>query len=91
MTYIPTAFALQAAARNSMQEKEVAKRANFIIQNGNLMDEEILKDYLAEFAVHLVAVVCSAVSEVFLTEEQIGEMMNEIAEFEQMSKDISKE
>lgn len=91
MTYVPTALALSVAARQSIQEAEVAKRAAFIITNGNLMEEEILKDYLAEFAIHLTAVVTQAVSEVFMTQEQIEEMMTEIAMFEQMGKDISEE
>lgn len=91
MTYIPTAFALQAAAKESIKEQEVAERASFIIKNGNLMDEEILKDYLAEFAVHLTAVVTQNVSQIFMTEDQIAEMLNEVLMFEQIGKDISEE
>lgn len=91
MTYVPTALSLSVAARQSIQEEEVAKRANFIIQNGNLMEEQILKEYLAEFAIHLTAVVTQNVTNIFMTEDQISEMMTEIAEFDEMGKNISEE
>lgn len=91
MTYVPTALSLSVAARQSIQEEEVAKKANFIIAHGNLMEEQILKEYLAEFAIHLTAVVTQNVTNIFMTEDQIAEMMSEIAEFDEMGKNISEE
>lgn len=91
MSYIPTALKLQEAAKNSVSDSEVGVRARFLIDNFETMPPEAFKEFLMEFGLHLAATVTQAVSEVFMTEDQIREMLSEVVEFQKMAEDIDNE
>jgi hypothetical protein len=91
MSYIPTALKLQEAAKEGVADSEVSVRARFLIDNFDTMPPEAFKEFLMDFGLHLAATVTQSVTQVFMTEDQISEMLNEITEFQDVANNIDNE
>ena len=91
MSYIPTAIKLQEAAKEGVADSEVSVRARFLIDNFETMPPEAFKEFLMEFGLHLAATVTQSVTQVFMTEDQISEMLSEVVEFQKIAEDIGNE
>ena len=91
MSYIPTALKLQEAAKEGVADSEVSVRARFLIDNFDTMPPEAFKEFLMDFGLHLAATVTQSVAQVFMTEDQIREMLNEITEFQDVANNIDNE
>ena len=88
---LSTSFALSQAANDAMSD-EVVKATAFMFQDTyDQMDRDTFLEALFQFSGNLVAITASLVTEVFMTQEQIEEMVSEAIALQDLSKSVDSE
>lgn len=83
-----TALAIAEASKEALHSEDIVSAVKYILENKNtLTDEEMLREMFV-FSTHLTALTAHLVTSVLLTEEQMDAMLGEIAEFEELGKEM---
>lgn len=85
---ISTALKIQDATQEAFQDEQVMKMAAAIYQMRNDVDNETMAKMLFEYSATLSALTATLVSHAILSETQMKEMISEIEEFENISKEV---
>lgn len=88
---LSTSFALSQAANDAMSDDSVKASAYALMSIRNEVNSEVFQEMLFHFAANLTAVTASAITSVFMTEEQIKEMVAEAVELHQMAEQLENE
>ena len=83
-----TALAVAEASKEALHSPDVVSAVKYILENKNILsDEEMLREMFV-FSTHLTALTAHLVTSALLTAEQMNAMMEEIAEFEELGKEM---
>lgn len=74
---LSTSFALAQAANEAMTDESVKTTALMLMEVYNQLDPESFREALFAFSANLTSVTASLITQVFMTEEQIEEMITE--------------
>ncbi len=85
---ISTALKIQDATQEAFQDEQIMKMAAAIYQMRNDVDNETIAKMLFEYSATLSAHTATLVSHAILSETQMKEMISEIEEFENISKEV---
>ena len=85
---ISTALKIQDATQEAFQDEQVMMMAAAIYQMRNDVDNETMARMLFEYSATLSALTATLVSHAILSENQMKEMISEIEEFENISKEV---
>ena len=85
---ITTALKIQDATQEAFQDEQVMKMAAAIYHLRNDVDNETMAKMLFEYSATLSALTATLVSHAILSETQMKEMISEIEEFENISKEV---
>jgi hypothetical protein len=85
---ISTALKIQDATQEAFQDEQIMKMAAAIYQMRNDVDNETMAKMLFEYSATLSALTATLVSHAILSETQMKEMISEIEEFENISKEV---
>lgn len=85
---ISTALKIQDATQEAFQDEQIMKMAAAIYQMRNDVDNETMARMLFEYSATLSALTATLVSHAILSETQMKEMISEIEEFENISKEV---
>jgi len=85
---ISTALKIQDATQEAFQDEQVMMMAAAIYQMRNDVDNETMARMLFEYSATLSALTATLVSHAILSESQMHEMISEIKEFEDISKEV---
>lgn len=85
---ISTALKIQDATQEAFQDEQIMKMASAIYQMRNDVDNETMAKMLFEYSATLSALTATLVSHAILSETQMKEMISEIEEFENISKEV---
>lgn len=85
---ISTALKIQDATQEAFQDEQVMMMAAAIYQMRNDVDNETMARMLFEYSATLSALTATLVSHAILSESQMSEMISEIKEFENISKEV---
>ena len=84
-----TALAIAEASKEALHSEDIVSAVKYILENKNILtDEEMLREMFV-FSTHLTALTAHLVTSVLLTEEQMDAMLGEIAEFEELGKEMN--
>lgn len=88
---LSTSFALTEAVNDAMSD-DVVKATAFMFQDTyDQMDRDAFLEALFQFSGNLVAITASRVTEVFMTQEQITEMVAEAIALQDLGKSVESE
>lgn len=83
-----TALAVAEASKEALHSPDVVSAVKYILENKNILsDEEMLREMFV-YSTHLTALTAHLVTSALLTAEQMDAMMEEIAEFEELGKEM---
>lgn len=83
-----TALAVAEASKEALHSPDVVSAVKYILENKNILsDEEMLREMFV-YSTHLTALTAHLVTSALLTAEQMNAMMEEIAEFEELGKEM---
>ena len=85
---ISTALKIQDATQEAFKDEQVMKMAAAIYHLRNDVDNETMAKMLFEYSATLSALTATLVSHAILSETQMKEMISEIEEFENISKEV---
>lgn len=85
---ISTALKIQDATQEAFQDEQIMAMAAAIYQMRNNVDNETMARMLFEYSATLSALTATLVSHAILSESQMHEMISEINEFENISKEV---
>ena len=85
---ISTALKIQDATQEAFKDEQVMKMAAAIYHLRNDVDNETMATMLFEYSATLSALTATLVSHAILSETQMKEMISEIEEFENISKEV---
>ena len=85
---ISTALKIQDATQEAFQDEQIMAMAAAIYQMRNDVDNETMAKMLFEYSATLSALTATLVSHAILSESQMHEMISEIKEFEDISKEV---
>ncbi len=85
---ISTALKIQDATQEAFQDEQVMQMAAAIYQMRNDVDNETMARMLFEYSATLSALTATLVSHAILSESQMHEMISEINEFENISREV---
>lgn len=88
---LSTSFALSQAVNDSMTDESVKMSAFALTEIYQELDREQFQDFLFQFAANLTAVTASAVTHVFMTEQQVTDMVAEAVELTTLTNSIENE
>lgn len=83
-----TALAIAEASKQALHSDEVVSGVKYILENKNILTEQEMLREMFVLSTHLTALTAHLVTSVLLTEEQMDAMMNEIAEFDELGKEM---
>ena len=83
-----TALAIAEASKQALHSDEVVSAVKYILENKNILTEQEMLREMFVLSTHLTALTAHLVTSVLLTEEQMDAMMNEIAEFDELGKEM---
>lgn len=73
--FISTIMALQEAVTNTMKNDDVRSWAGYLVENRDSLTDEQFIEQLFEYSANLTALSSELVTKVFMTQEQIDEMV----------------
>lgn len=85
---ITTALKIQDATHEAFKDEQVMTMAAAIYQMRNVVDNETMAKMLFEYSATLSALTATLVSHAILSETEMKEMISEIEEFENISKEV---
>jgi hypothetical protein len=85
---IVTAIEIQNATKNAVMDPFIMSLAADIYQNKNVFSDEQMAQALFRYSGLLSALTASFVSQVLLSESDLDNMISEINEFENISKNV---
>ena len=85
---ISTALKIQDATQEAFKDEQVMTMAAAIYQMRNDVDNETMARMLFEYSATLSALTATLVSHAILSETQMKEMISEINEFENISREV---
>lgn len=85
---MPLALRLMDATKESLENPAIAKMALNIIENYSSLDEDTFSSVLMLFAKELVSFNSALIVGEFMSDEEIGIMMDEVKEFEELGKGV---
>ena len=88
---LSTSFALSKAANDAMSDETVKEFAFAFQENYQELDKEQFLEALFVFSANLSAITAALITEVFMTEEQIKEMVAEANALREMAQSIENE
>ena len=88
---LSTSFALSKAANDAMSDETVKEFAFAFQDNYQELDKEQFLEALFVFSANLSAITAALITEVFMTEEQIKEMVAESNALREMAQSIENE
>lgn len=80
-------FGLSEITKQAIFEPTLMQEASVLLFERDVMDEETFSLRLFEYSGHLAAIVASMASELFMTEEQMKEMLAAVDELESLGQD----
>ena len=83
-----TALAVAEASKQALHDDGTVSMAKWLLDNKDSITQEEMMKELFHFSTHLAALTAHLVTSVLLTEEQMNAMMDEIAEFEELGKEM---
>lgn len=86
---LSTALAIQTATQEAVMDDGIMDFASMIYHNRNEMSSEEFAKAMFHYSASLSALTATLVTSACLTENQLGEMMDTIKEFEALGKDIT--
>ena len=88
---LSTSFALSQAVTDAMKDDSVRLPALLLQDTYQEMDKDEFLEALFAFSANLTSVTAALVTEVFMTQEQIKQMITESMELSEISKTIENE
>lgn len=88
---LSTSFALSEAANKAMSDDSVRLPALVLQQTYQQMNPDEFLEALFQFSANLTSITASLVTEVFMTEEQIKEMVAEAIALQHLTDSIESE
>lgn len=88
---LSTSFALSQAVADAMRDDSVRLPALLLQDTYQEMDKDEFLEALFTFSANLTSVTAALVTEVFMTQEQIKQMITESIELSEISKTIENE
>ena len=88
---LSTSFALSQAVSDAMKDDSVRLPALLLQDTYQEMDKDEFLEALFQFSANLTSVTAALVTHVFMTEEQIRQMITESVELTELSKTIENE
>lgn len=85
---LSTSFAISGAVNDAMMDNSVRFTAGALMDMYLELSQEEFQEFLFQYSANLVSVTASLVTEIFLTKEQIEEMMTEALELKNLSDEI---
>lgn len=79
------------ATKSSMFDEDIMGLAGELHQRRHELDDETHAKYLFMFSSHLASKVADRVTSVLLSESDLKDMMNEMAEFDEMAEAVYDE
>ena len=86
---IATALQIQQATGEAVTDISTMMKAKYIFDNHNTMTKDELSKALWEYGSHLSALTATMITHICLTEKQLNDMLNEIAEFDELGKEFN--
>jgi len=83
-----TALAVAEASKEALHSPDVVSAVKYILENKNILSEEEMLREMFVYSTHLTALTAHLVTSALLTAEQMNAMMEEIAEFEELGKEM---
>ena len=88
---LSTSFALTQAVNDAMKDESVRLPALLLQDTYQEMDKDEFLEALFVFSANLTAVTAALVTQVFMTDEQVKEMITESMELSELGKSIENE
>lgn len=88
---LSTSFALTQAVNDAMRDDSVRLPALLLQQTYQEMNQDEFLEALFQFSANLTSVTAALVTQVFMTEEQVNEMMAEAIALSDLGKSIENE
>lgn len=80
-------FGLSEITKQAIFEPTLMQEASVLFAERNQMDDFEFSQKLFDYSGHLAAIVASMASELFMTEEQMKEMLAAVTELESLGQD----
>ena len=88
---LSTSFALSQAANDAMSDETIKQFAFAFQDNYQELDKDQFIEALFVYSANLTAITAALITEVFMTEEQINEMVAEATALREMSQSVENE
>ena len=86
---IATALQIQEATQDAVMDSSTMSMASEIFHNHNTMTQQELANALFQYSAHLSALTATLVTHACLTENQLGDMLDVIKEFDELGKEFN--
>ena len=83
-----TALAVAEASKQALHSEDIISGVKYILENKNILSDEEMMREMFIYSTHLTALTAHLVTSALLTAEQMDAMMEEIAEFEELGKEM---
>ena len=88
---LSTSFALTQAVNDAMRDESVRLPALLLQETYQEMDKDEFLEALFTFSANLTSVTAALVTQIFMTDEQVKQMITESVELTELSKTIENE